>query len=356
MYFSSSYAEARGRFLRASRDGRAHIQSYVHPTQVGPQGEELAVDLALFGNRHAKRIMIVISGTHGVEAFAGSAAQAALMHNNIGQNLPTNTALLLVHSLNPYGFAYLRRVNEDNVDVNRNFLEQWCQELDSPYGHLHPLLTPRHWLGPEREQADSELLRLALTQGARTLQAAITLGQWSHPNGIFYGGTKPVWSNLVWRQIMESYVGEREAVALIDIHTGLGDYAVAEVIFRARFDNNGYARARRWYGDGITSSEDDTSSSTKIAGNIHSALDRETRSARLTSVTLEFGTLGPHDVLNALRADNWLHVYGNKDHPLAGGIKCAIQNAFCCDNDNWKSLIINQSLEIVARGLCGLAR
>ena len=29
----------------------------------------------------------------------------------------------MIHALNPFGFAHLRRANEDNVDLNRNFVD-----------------------------------------------------------------------------------------------------------------------------------------------------------------------------------------------------------------------------------------
>ena len=73
----------------------------------------------------------------------------------------------------------------------------------------------------------------------------------------------------------------------------------------------------------------------------------------MTAATLEFGTVSGWDVLNALRGDNWLHVYGGPDHPLARQIKVAIRDAFYCDNDEWKELVIVNSLETLR---CGLGR
>lgn len=355
VYFSQSYAEARRRFLIASRASGARVRSYVHPSQSGSDGEALAVDAAFFGPQRYDRIMVFVSGTHGVEGFAGSAAQLALIQEGEYRELPVGTALLLVHALNPYGFAHLRRVDENNVDINRNFAEdRKRRNFDGTYAELHALLVPAEWTGRVREEADARLAELASSRGARTIQAAITGGQWTHPDGLFYGGTRPVWSNTTWRRIIRSYLRGREAVAIVDLHTGLGAYGHGELIFRARFDGEGYSRARRWYGEGVTCSEDETSSSSRIYGNIHSAVDREISEAELTAVTLEFGTVKGWDVLNALRGDNWLHVYGRSDHPSAPEIKAALRAAFYCDNDEWRELVLDQSLETLRRGLAGL--
>ena len=51
---------------------------------------------------------------------------------------------VLLHALNPFGFAWRRRVNEDNVDLNRNFLldDEGYVGCPDGYAHLDPLLLP----------------------------------------------------------------------------------------------------------------------------------------------------------------------------------------------------------------------
>jgi hypothetical protein len=354
-YFSQSYSEARDRFVAAVRETGSLHAAYTHPTRVGPAGETLVVDVAYAGSPEAQRLLVVISGTHGVEGFAGSAAQLALMQEGAIRHLPQHTAVLLVHALNPYGFAYLRRVDECNVDLNRNFVEHdKYRNLESTYSEYHAFLVPSEWVGPARDEADAGLARLVASRGSRAVQAAITYGQWTNSDGLFYGGSRPVWSNTVWRDIIRQYLVRREAVALIDIHTGLGPCGRGEVIFRARFDGDGYSRARRWYGDGVTTSEDGSSSSTQIRGNVHTPVDEEATNAVLTAVTLEFGTLPPFDVLNALRADNWLYVRGQLNHELVGPIRASLRDAFYGDNDEWKELVLTDALKRLQQGLRGI--
>ena len=56
-----------------------------------------------------------------------------------------DAAIVLVHVLNPYGMAWLRRFNEHNVDLNRNFLgpDETYEGAPDGYDDLDAFLNPR---------------------------------------------------------------------------------------------------------------------------------------------------------------------------------------------------------------------
>ena len=89
----------------------------------GPRGETLSTDVATVGPTDAQKRLVLVSGTHGVEGFYGSDSQIALLDNLRDHALPEDTCVVLVHLVNPWGTAWLRRVNEDNADVNRNYID-----------------------------------------------------------------------------------------------------------------------------------------------------------------------------------------------------------------------------------------
>lgn len=356
-YFSASYAEARGKFLAACAEAGSPVTSYRNSVAAGPAGEELYTDVARLGPDHADNVLVVMSGTHGVEGFCGSGCQCGLLRERFDDELPPKTSLVFVHALNAYGFAHLRRVNEDNVDVNRNHIDHDQPPPANPtYDELHALLLPVDWGGPGRMEADEALRDLIAARGLRYVQGGLTRGQYDHPDGLFYGGRRPVWSNTMWRTIVREYVAGHRRVAFVDLHSGLGRYGYGEPIFRGRFDESGYGRARAWYGDSVTSSEDGTSSSTDIMGNTAAALAEETGDAELTAITLEFGTVPASEVLNALRADHWLHAHaGDPMSTLGETVKTTMRDAFYCDSDDWKQLVWTRCGEILLRSLAGLA-
>ena len=120
--FSPDYATARARF-RAAAEAKGWVLQALPIAAEGPRGIELTIDVARLGPENPRRVVVVSSGTHGVEGYFGSAVQLALLEGAWADvDLPDDTGLLLVHAVNPYGFAWNRRVNEDNVDLNRNFL------------------------------------------------------------------------------------------------------------------------------------------------------------------------------------------------------------------------------------------
>ena len=157
-YFSSSYAEARAKFVDAARNGGAEVASYRLPDYLGPAGENLAVEVACMRVASARNLLLVISGTHGVEGFAGSGCQVGFFDDQLYESLPPHAGAIVIHALNPYGFAWLRRVNENNVDLNRNFQDFTRPlPLSRDYDMLHKMLVPDDWDGPKRKEADAAL-------------------------------------------------------------------------------------------------------------------------------------------------------------------------------------------------------
>src|SRR5262245_52312802 len=110
--FDTSYGAARTAFLAASAGAGAELASYRHPLP-GPDGEPLFLDTARLGPPDARRVLFVASGTHGIEGFCGSGIQTNLIASGLFARRPADVAVVLIHAVNPWGFAWLRRVNED---------------------------------------------------------------------------------------------------------------------------------------------------------------------------------------------------------------------------------------------------
>jgi hypothetical protein len=75
------------------------------------------------------RALIHSSGLHGVEGFAGSAIRLALLEQL--PSISSDGAILVLHALNPYGMAWFRHVNVNNVNLNRNFITSEEQRTGS---------------------------------------------------------------------------------------------------------------------------------------------------------------------------------------------------------------------------------
>jgi hypothetical protein len=233
-YFPRDYDQSRQRFREEGRalqqiDRSVETGALAVPSRVDP---DLTIDyLYLPATRQPEKIFVLTSGIHGVEAFAGAAVQAYFVDHVLPSIDRTRVGVLLIHALNPYGFKYHRRTTENNVDLNRNFFPEDAafgyenagyRRLDAFLNPTSPasLLSPLAWW-----REGSTLLTDVLTDipGAR---AAILLGQYDYPNGIYYGGHQPEPNNgLITRLLVDKVSAYRQAF-LIDLHTGYGQRGI----------------------------------------------------------------------------------------------------------------------------------
>ena len=353
--FSHSYAQARQTFLDACANAGLTVESHLHPLK-GREGEELAIDVALSGPAQAANLLVISSGVHGVEGFCGSAVQIDHLRNRgwIDNCRRDDLAVLYIHALNPYGFSWLRRVNEDSVDLNRNFMD-FNKPLpdNAAYRTLAPLLLPER--KPPTLLTTLGLAGYALRHGPKALQTAITSGQHIDPKGLFFSGTEPSWSNLQLRQIARRLGQYCQRIGWIDVHTGLGHYGVGERIYKGHTTPTDIARARSWWGSQVTSAADGTSSSAVLDGTQDLAVMQECPQAQYNGLTLEFGTKPGPVVLNALRADQWLQNHPDTPPAQREQIKRQLHDAFYIDTDDWKQRILEQAREVTGLTLKGLS-
>jgi hypothetical protein len=355
-HFSQNYGEARDRFLGAARARGCRLAAHVHPDAKGPDGGELAIDVATAGDDDARAVLFISSGTHGVEGHAGSGIQHAWLHDDEawrridGQRV----RVVLLHALNPWGFAHDARGDENNVDLNRNFRDfSVAQGVNEGYAALHPLLVPEAWPPPWTTEA--RLWLAILRQGTRSVQAAISRGQCEFADGLFYGGAAASWSNETLRAIVGGEARGRAAVGWVDLHTGLGRRGAAEVIFNGRNDARDLARARRWWGDRVTSMYDGSSVSIDVAGSNYQALHAAAIESS-AAVTVELGTRPPRVVLDALRARQWLCNHPDVPAAQRRAILAQSRAAFHVDDDVWKNAVYAGARDVLLQGVDALHR
>ncbi len=355
-HFSTSYAEARRKFGDAAAAAGAKLAEYRSPSK-GPGGEALATDVARLGPEGAERVLITLSATHGAEGFCGSGIQIASLAAGFGRQLPAGTAVLIVHAINPYGFAWIRRVTEENVDLNRNFVDHTKPlPRNDAYDELADAICPAEWTDAALAASRARFAVFTAAHGAAALQKAISGGQYSHPDGVFYGGARPVWA----RQTLERIVGEQltgaRRVGLIDYHTGLGPYGHGEQIVLHPGGSAAYRRAEQWFGT-ITNPALGTSTSAELQGDNLQGLAAifARRGIEFTGMALEYGTLSLNEVLDAVRADNWLHHHGDLASAKGKRLKAQIRDAFYCDKDDWKEMLVEQGMRAQQGALAGLA-
>jgi hypothetical protein len=356
--FAADYAAARTRFRDAARLARAKFATYTHPHAKGPDGLELSVDVARVGPVTARRQLLAISGTHGLEGAAGSAVQVAWL-SVAARALPDDTAVVLVHGLNPYGFAHGTRTTEHNVDLNRNFTDHEIPSYPAnpQYAQLHPHLIPDQWDEETLAVSARAIDRFRDAHGPDALFNVLASGQYTHPEGLLYGGSAREWSNLTLQTIVHEHLAHAQRIGFIDWHTGIGEYG--EPFFLC-FNETGSAEhdeASRWWGrDRIQDQRPHGLARPDYQGLVFRGVEQFLNGRPMVGAVVEFGTRGRDTVL-ANRLDQWLRFKAPKhaDEERDAMLRADVIDAFVPVSSIWRRSIIGHGVQITRQAIEGLA-
>ncbi|MDO9048626.1 MAG: DUF2817 domain-containing protein [Methylobacter sp.] len=350
--FPGSYAAGRQHWLAQLNKLSCHTQCLPYPcVGTGVQGEELVTDTVWIGPEDASRVLVLIGGTHGIEGFAGSAVQIDQL-GLIAKGhvvIPDNTAVLMIHALTPWGYAWQRRCDADGVDLNRNSVD-FSKPL--PENKDYDLLKDTFYL------ADAAQRKIALAEfeqqyGRVALEKAVSAGQYSDPSGPFYGGKAPAHGRLVCENLMRQYSLQERDLAVIDLHTGLGSYGYGEIICDHEPDSTGTRAARHWYGESVALPLLGTSSSVPKTGLLDYAWHM-IMNERSCYITLEFGTFSTDQLFEILLRDHQLWAKSD-NQPTRLEHSKVMRRHFCPDDQAWREMVLFRARQVIAQGLQGIS-
>lgn len=328
--FSPDYAEARRRF-------RAATERFEHGAI--PVVDDLTIDWAWVGPEDARAVLVYTSGLHGVEGFGGGAAQLETLA--LGD---TSVATLHVHAINPYGWANLRRVNENNVDLNRNFHpEGGYTGADPAYARLDALLNPRTPPGG-LDLFWAQAAWAVLTHGYGALRSAVVCGQYEFPQGLFFGGKELQVGARATLELLVERLRTRDRVVHVDWHSALGAWGARTLLLEGRVPPEEIQRVRSALGEDVRTWDPADPTGYLIRGGLSAALQARLPGVRYDGLTCEFGTLPNLAVLARLRAENRLHHWGTPtpDHPARLGMR----EAFAPLDPAWQSRVLVHAREL----------
>jgi hypothetical protein len=350
-FFSETYLVARDRFCESAERLGARLHRYA----VG-DGDDLTIDVAIMPDSGGDGRVVVSSGVHGVEGPFGSAVQLAWLDGVRDNGIAEGVGVVLIHAVNPYGFAHDRRWNEDGVDLNRNFLDEDKEFSGAPAGYvkLDPLLNPQsapsRW-EPFRLKAAWSILRFGLP----AIKEAVASGQYDYPQGLFFGGKELSVSARIFREHYASWVGDANRIVHLDLHTGLGRFGEYRLLLESDVSDDD----ARWFADAF---DPEVVESGKASGTAYEArgtlgrwtarrmADRDFRFA-----TADFGTHGLVRVLAALRAENRVHQYATRE-PKFAWTKDELRECFCPSSAKWRREVILRGVEIIRNGIDAIGR
>jgi hypothetical protein len=350
--FSRDYFTARERFRKAAQDSGFTVAAYPIAAP-GPEGQQLYLDVARKGAPNPRQVVVVSSGTHGIEGFFGSAVQLCALQRRLSElNLPEHMAVVLIHAVNPYGFAWQRRVNEDNIDLNRNFLLTGRDFAGAPEGYraLDPLLNPKSppsLLEPFWAKAGVEIAR----HGFSSLKNAIAQGQYEFPGGLFYGGHGPSQSQEIMRAHLRDWLGSPERVLHVDLHTGLGPWGSYKLGVDMSSSDPRVKQLAGEFGEKRVTGYDPSGILYEIQGGLGPWLEERMAGTQYDCLLAEFGTYPSPMVLGALRTENRSHHYAREDAITLKRAKKQLHEVFCPSSRVWRRVVALRGLRVVNRAL-----
>jgi hypothetical protein len=348
-FFTEKVSTATEAFSAQSLKAGARLFHYPHPLP-GPGGEPIETTVARLGPERPERMVAVVSATHGIEGHAGSAIQIASLAELQGRKLPEGLGLLFVHMINPWGCAWNRRENEDNVDIFRNLV------YDRPPFHENPLydqyeegINPRAWTGPVREKADAIFDEMKATLGVSGAIGVIRRGQHRHPKGLTFHGTGPTWSAKVAQEIGREHFAGVPSVMAVDLHTGYGESGDAFVV---PFNKPGSPKSDflvEHYPDQILW----VGSDPLIPDHPRPPYEiwQSPEGPQVLYVGVEFGTADVGDVFDLFRANTYIHTYGTPDDDFGRKVSAEYRELFYPAADSWRREILGKGLAILDRAV-----
>lgn len=350
-YFSESYADSRFMFRGLldkiqQRWPQAELKTFSFS-----RDKECTTDVIVALPKEKRHLLLVTTGQHGVEGYAGGAFLQLLAREYLDKLDPEQTGLILVHAINPWGMANSRRVDEDNIDLNRNFVTDWAElkDINTDYPSLRFFLEPGK---PGKREGKGafyfRFIRALIRAGSGGIKRALTLGQYSYDKGLYYGGTQhqPVsrWLIELYNEVLRDY----QHVLHLDIHTGYGP-AKRMTVVNSALDLRDTTALKEQFGYDLIVKANPEEFYT-IQGDMVDYmcwLGRQYPETRLYSTCFEFGTLGDSlgaqvKSLRALVEENRLW-QGGGDASQAEGIRKQFIEAFYPSSSVWRQQVVADS-------------
>jgi len=253
--------------------------------------------------------------------------------------------MVFVHILNPYGMAWLRRTNENSVDLNRNFLLKGAY-AGAPEGlaPLDPFLNPQSPPGPEL-LFNLKFLWLITRYGMASLKQSVAGGQYKYPKGLFYGGKKLEEGPVKYQAWLKRRLKGVKRLVFIDVHSGLGPWGEDSLLVEPEF----YGLEQKAFGNRVYANKPQQGPSYKTRGGILAMTRHVASRAESHIVCQEFGTFNIIRVLRALRQENRWHHWGGGS--LSHRSKAELKEAFCPDSLAWRNAIMDRGKSLIEQSL-----
>ncbi len=362
-YFQKTYEACRAAFLEKARS----LKNKFPETELMEIGipdkktKNLFTDvLYVPARQNPHDIIVITSGVHGIEGFAGSAVQQLLMDRFLTASVKPSPGFLFIHSINPFGHKFYRRVSGNNVDLNRNFdiSDKLFSNRNTAYARFHTLLNPA---GPYHRKTAENLRFLFKTwkilrkNDIKTFRQAILQGQYDFEKGIFFGGKHFEPQKQMMEKIICRFTEKYKRIILIDLHTGYGNRGQLHLIGMDKYpDPEILKKLKHLYpNDKIEAADKERGNFYKISGSLFDFIYKicDQKNKTVLPVAWEFGTFDNIKIrksLSSLRImmnENQGFHYGFVNEQSKTKARDEFRNLYYPDDAIWRNRVLEKSAQ-----------
>lgn len=362
-YFPESYIDARAKFRSISAELAIKYSNVKFCEFKVPSAfdNDLTVGVCYIpAQKDSSNLLIISSGTHGVEGFTGHAAQELFIHNFLTADLISTTGILLIHSINPYGFKHNRRVTENNVDMNRNssISLDLYSSVNEGYPKVYDLINPKGEVNAFSIgnrffflKAINEIRKASLP----VLRQAVLQGQYQFPEGLYFGGKKPEPQIDSLKPIIENYCKPYEKIMAIDMHTGYGERGKLH-FFPNPMKDEGKAKLENLY-EGFTIDWGDSDDFYTVTGDFVGFVGTLNPGKEYYPMIFEYGTLNSQTTMGSLKSihimilENQGQKFGFASEKDSLRVKGNLREMYFPQSTNWRNYSMEQTSEVFTKVL-----
>ncbi|HYQ56501.1 MAG TPA: M14 family metallopeptidase [Draconibacterium sp.] len=359
-YYYDTWEECRDAFRTQAGSMKMHFDSVaVFSRAVESKTEtNLTVDFCyLPASDTTEKLVMIFSGTHGIEGFVGSAVEQMLMAEFFKPEMLETTGVLLVHGINAWGFKNQRRFTENNVDLNRNYSldKSLFQRENDGFVALYDMLTPKGELNMN-SISNRFFMVTAINQIARkgmpALLQAFAQGQYDFPEGIYFGGNDFEQQVAIMSEVLSNITAPYSTLLSIDLHTGFGERGVLHLFPNPIDDPELKAKTEAVF-NGHQIDWGDSDNFYTVHGQFVEYIGDLLPEKTSIPMVMEFGTLNTESTVGAVKsahisiAENQGFHYGYKSEKDSLRALAGYYEMFYPPSEKWRSNAITVSQEMM---------